>query len=151
MKRAAKITAGVVLIVLAAISLSYAHCEIPCGIYDDQARIELMREHIDTIERSMNQIRSLNKDLEKESDVEHQNQLVRWINNKEDHADKLQHIVSQYFMTQRISTDDDKYSDKISCLHKILVDAMKSKQTVDEKYVKSLRDLVDHFENLYMD
>ncbi|MFP4159259.1 MAG: superoxide dismutase [Ni] [Desulfosalsimonas sp.] len=151
MNRAAKVTAGVVLIVLASVSLSYAHCEIPCGIYDDQARIELMREHIDTIERSMNQIRSLNKDLEKESDVEHQNQLVRWINNKEDHADKLQHIVSQYFMTQRISTGDDKYSEKISCLHKILVDAMKSKQTVDEKYVKSLRDLVDRFEKLYMD
>jgi len=27
----------------------YAHCEIPCGIYDDSLRIELIKEHIGTI------------------------------------------------------------------------------------------------------
>ena len=28
-----------------------AHCEIPCGIYDDQLRLQLMREHVMTIEK----------------------------------------------------------------------------------------------------
>ena len=33
-----------------------AHCEIPCGIYDDELRISMLNEHITTIEKSMNQI-----------------------------------------------------------------------------------------------
>ena len=151
MKKTFQISACAVLFMLAAVSLSYAHCEIPCGIYDDPARIELMREHITTIERSMDQIRNISGQM-KVSDVEHQNQLVRWITNKEDHANKLQHIVSQYFMTQRVSPDDKNrkaYMEKITVLHQILVQAMKCKQTVDLDHVKNLRSLVDRFEALY--
>ena len=33
-----------------------SHCEIPCGIYDDQMRITLLNEHIATIEKSMDKI-----------------------------------------------------------------------------------------------
>ena len=34
----------------------YAHCQIPCGIYNDPARFTDMADHITTIEKSMNQI-----------------------------------------------------------------------------------------------
>ena len=60
------------------------------------------------------------------------NQRVRWVMNKEYHAKELQHIVSQYFMTQRIKLDTEKYSQKLGVLHKMLVCAMKCKQTIDE-------------------
>ena len=36
--------------------LAEAHCEIPCGIYDDEAGIKQLLEHVTTIEMSMNQI-----------------------------------------------------------------------------------------------
>ena len=29
------------------------HCQIPCGIYDDEVRFKLMREHVETIEKSI--------------------------------------------------------------------------------------------------
>ena len=74
-----------------------AHCEIPCGIYTDDMRIKMILEDIATIEKSMKKINELSKDPAKNS-----NQLVRWINNKEHHADKIQEVVTQYFMTQRI-------------------------------------------------
>ncbi len=35
---------------------AFAHCEIPCGIYDDEMRIKIINEHIVTVEKSMNQI-----------------------------------------------------------------------------------------------
>ena len=35
---------------------SYAHCEIPCGIYQDEIRIALIYEHITTIEKAMTKI-----------------------------------------------------------------------------------------------
>ena len=82
----------------------FAHCEIPCGIYDDQARINMILEHITTIEKSMKQIQS----LEKEKNINF-NQIVRWIMNKEQHATEIQTMVAQYFMTQRIKPGVKNY------------------------------------------
>ena len=39
-----------------------AHCEIPCGIYDDEARITILLEHVATVEKSMNQITAIEKE-----------------------------------------------------------------------------------------
>ena len=77
------------------------------------------------------------------------NQLVRWVSNKEDHATEIQHTVSQYFMTQRIRPDADKYVDQLSILHKMLQAAMKCKQSIDLANVQTLRSLLKEFEILY--
>jgi len=135
-----------IIIVMTMITVNVsAHCEIPCGIYEDSLRINLIREHITTIEKSMNQIMK----LEKGTNLNY-NQLVRWINNKEAHAEKLQGIVTQYFMTQRIKVDATDYSKKISALHKLLIYSMKSKQSTDLKNINVLRLLIDQFEGLYI-
>ncbi len=131
------------LVVLSS-SFIFAHCEIPCGIYDDKARITLMNEHIATIEKSMMKITDLSGQTPKEY-----NQLVRWVSNKENHANELQHIVTQYFMTQRIKFDAKDYEKKLTVLHKILVHAMKAKQTTDLEHISTLRSLVKDFEALY--
>ena len=133
-----------IFMVLFSVSLVWSHCEIPCGIYDDQMRVHMIAEHIKTIEKSMNKITELQKEKSK-----NYNQLVRWIMNKEDHANMLQEIVSRYFMTQRIKIDDDKYADKLIILHKILVYAMKCKQTVDFSHIETLRNLLKEFSKLY--
>ena len=122
----------------------WGHCEIPCGIYDDRARIQLIAEHIGTIEKSIRQILEL-----QQADSVNYNQLVRWINNKEHHATEIQTIVSQYFMTQRIKPDTDQYARKIAVLHQMLVAAMKCKQTTDLKNVADLRELLKTFDGLY--
>ncbi|MBT8406009.1 MAG: superoxide dismutase, Ni [Deltaproteobacteria bacterium] len=121
-----------------------AHCEIPCGIYDDQLRADLIAEHSNTIEKSMKKI----VELSKQNPVNY-NQLVRWISNKEKHADEIQHIVTQYFMTQRIKPDAKKYSEKLAVLHKMLIYAMKCKQSTDVAHVSTLRSLTKEFEILY--
>ncbi len=120
-----------------------AHCEIPCGIYDDELRAKLIAEHAGTIEKSMKQIMSLSKD------PANSNQLVRWVSNKEAHATEIQHIVSQYFMTQRIKPDQEKYTEKLTVLHQMLLAAMKCKQTTDVSHVNDLRVLLKKFEVLY--
>jgi nickel superoxide dismutase len=121
-----------------------AHCEIPCGIYDDQMRANLIYEHTVTIEKSMKKIAALSK----EAPVNY-NQLVRWISNKEEHATKIQHTISQYFMTQRLRPDAQKYPDKLSVLHKMLQAAMKCKQSIDIANVQILRSLLKKFEIMY--
>jgi nickel superoxide dismutase len=136
------LTAGFVLFFTA--GMVSAHCEIPCGIYDDQLRHDLIAEHATTIEKSMNQIVELSK-----GGMTDYNQLVRWISNKEHHANEIQHIVSQYFMTQRIKPTADKYAQKLKLLHGMLVYAMKCKQTTDLGNVAQLRSLLKEFWKLY--
>ena len=127
-----------------AASYAAAHCEIPCGIYDDQTRVNMMAEHITTIEKSMNEITK----LEGQKPTNY-NQLIRWVMNKERHADELQDVVTQYFMTQRIKLDTENYSKKLTVLHKLLVYAMKCKQTTDISHIVTLRSLLKEFEDLY--
>ena len=126
------------------ISTVSAHCEIPCGIYDDQLRTQLIAEHATTIEKSMKQIMALSK-----AEPTSYNQLVRWVSNKEKHATEIQHIVSQYFMTQRIKPNQKKYAEKLMILHKMLLAAMKCKQTTDLSHVNALRAHLKEFELLY--
>ncbi|MBW1788083.1 MAG: superoxide dismutase [Deltaproteobacteria bacterium] len=143
-----KTTLTIVLTVFAvcfAATNAAAHCEIPCGIYDDAARIKQLGEHITTMEKSMKRIIALQKETPVNS-----NQLVRWIMNKEDHANAFQEIVTQYFMTQRIKPSTQAYSEKLILLHKMLVYAMKCKQTVDLANIEALRSLLKEFEGLYM-
>lgn len=129
-----------------------AHCEIPCGIYTDDMRIKMIIEDIATIEKSMNKIIELSKDPKANA-----NQLVRWVNNKELHANKIQEVVTQYFMTQRIKpvADQDspeykKYIKEITLLHKMLISAMKTKQTTDHHDAEKLLKLTMEFSKSYL-
>lgn len=130
---------------------SLAHCEIPCGIYEDTLRIELIKEHITTIEKSMNMIIELS-----EEEVTNYNQIVRWVVNKDEHAQKLQDIVSQYFMHQRIkpvSPENEEmyeiYIERLTLLHELLVYSMKAKQTTDLTYIDKLNKTINAFEKSY--
>ena len=121
-----------------------AHCEIPCGIYDDEARIGMLLEHVATIEKSMNQITTIEKNKDHNA-----NQLVRWVMNKENHATELQEIVTQYFMTQRIKFDTKAYDKKLALLHQMLVYTMKCKQSTDLAHTAKLTGLIQEFKQLY--
>lgn len=133
-------------------AVAAAHCQIPCGIYDDETRFKLLNEDIATIEKSMKQIAELSAEGEK-----NYNQIVRWVTNKDDHAQKFMDIVTDYFMAQRIKPVDtsdaaahDTYLKKIELLHNMLVYAMKCKQTADTANTDKLTALVAEFEKLYM-
>jgi nickel superoxide dismutase len=134
------------LMLLFLVSYAGAHCEIPCGIYDDEMRVNMIAEHITTIEKSMNQINELSGQK-----ATNYNQITRWVMNKENHSNELQHIVVQYFMTQRIKLDAKKYSEKVAVLHKMLVYAMKCKQTTDLSHIATLKSLLSEFKKLYFE
>jgi nickel superoxide dismutase len=147
------IVIALLMLTAAGARLSFAHCEIPCGIYDDEMRFVMVKEHITTIERSMQMIIELSEEGEK-----NYNQIVRWVTNKENHADNIQEIVSQYFLTQRIKVADvtekeayQKYVRQVALLHQMLVYAMRAKQSVDLSNVERLRVLLEEFEGIYFE
>ncbi|MHC4323676.1 MAG: superoxide dismutase [Ni] [Planctomycetota bacterium] len=132
-------------------SLAYSHCQVPCGIYGDEARFTAIGEHITTIEKSMNQIEVLAA-----QEPVNTNQIVRWVNNKEKHADEISHIVSYYFMAQRVklpaegdSKAQKQYVRKLALLHQMLVYSMKAKQTTDMANVEHLKSSLNEFHKVY--
>ena len=143
-----------IAIIIAAFGFNnvHAHCQVPCGIYDDAVRIIQIREHVTTIEKAMKQIEQLASD---KSSAQNMNQLVRWINTKEEHATFIQSIIADYFLAQRIKPKQNneagrqQYVDQTLLLQQIIVAAMKSKQTVDKSEPGLVSTLLNQFVELY--
>jgi nickel superoxide dismutase len=141
----------VLLLLLAAPASLWSHCQVPCGIYDDEARVKMIAEHITTIEKAMNQVIELSKESKP-----NYNQIVRWVTNKEKHAEELSDIVTYYFMAQRVKPADKKdtqkyneYREQLELLHHLLVYTMKAKQSVDLSVIGKLRSLLEEFNKSY--
>lgn len=122
-----------------------AHCQIPCGIYDDYARVTSMLEDAATIEKSV----ALITELSGKTDAPSQNQLVRWVMNKEKHAQNIISAICDYFLTQRVKPDAKDYTEQLARHHKVIIDAMKAKQTVDMSIVKALKDDIEALKAYY--
>jgi nickel superoxide dismutase len=140
---------GIILLSFCLQQALYCHCQVPCGIYDDQMRIKMIAEHITTIEKAMNQVITLSKEAKP-----NYNQLARWVFNKEKHAEDLSGIITYYFMAQRIKipeigTDRPAYQVQLELLHHLLVLNMKAKQTTDISLIGQMRKILEKFEELY--
>jgi nickel superoxide dismutase len=127
------------------------HCQVPCGIYGDRMRIDMLMEDAATIEKGMAMIGQ----LEKEGGT-NTNQMVRWVIAKDQHAQAIQETVASYWLAQRVKAPKDdseaskaKYFLQLSTMHGITVAAMKCKQTTDPANVAKLRELALKFSGSY--
>jgi len=152
------ILSGIGIVVVASMLLpigsersARAHCQVPCGIYDDHARIAAMLEDVVTIDKAMNKIRELGGS-DTAQDI---NQMVRWVNTKEQHAAHIITTVSEYFLTQKVKdvpkgqVGYDKYLASLATHHRVLRSAMKTKQTVDSANAEKLRAAIVELGVLY--
>ena len=116
------------------------HCEVPCGIYADQMRFEQMLEDTKTIAKAIDSINEFAAGLDDTPPTAKGiNQVNRWVTTKENHATNTQHIVSQYFLTQRIKPDHKDYTGQLATAHRVLVAAMKCKQDADPATAEALK------------
>ena len=113
---------------------SFAHCQIPCGIYNDHHRVFSMREDLTTISKSAKLIRKLSR----KNDPQSKNQLVRWVVNKEQHAERIIRTISDYFMAQKIKPKAKGYREMLVRHHAVMVAAMKCKQSAEQKPLQAL-------------
>ena len=128
------------------------HCQVPCGIYGDQMRIDMLMEDAATIEKGMTQLVAMDSE-----EAPSKNQMVRWVMNKDQHSQNIQEMVAAYWLAQRIKTPKDasdeaamkKYHGQLETMHRITVAAMKCKQTTDVANVNELRRLALKFSSTY--
>ena len=137
----------IVLVVSAVVPMGFlaAHCEVPCGIYDDGARFKRMMEDQSTIAKAIAGITS----LADANDATGHNQLARWVATKESHATNIQHVIAQYFMTQRLKAADPQYVEKLTAAHAVMVAAMKCKQAADPATAEALDNAIHDFQHAY--
>merc|ERR1719350_270678 len=130
---------------------AFCHCQVPCGIYDDEGRISQLREDLTTITKAIKNIGSLSGS----HSPDNVNQLVRWINVKEEHASHIITTVAEYFLTQKVKTVDqgsDGYEDYLAILeahHRVMKAAMVCKQKPTEASVHGLQHALDDLAKIY--
>ena len=98
-----------------------------------------MLEDVRTVEKAVRLITELSSD----NDPLSQNQRIRWVMNKEEHAQNIISTMCDYFLTQRVKPDMEDYLTRLEKHHTVIIDAMKAKQTVDLEVVKKLKSAVE--------
>jgi len=125
------------------------HCQVPCGIYGDKMRIDMLMEDCATIEKAMTSLQAMDAE-----ESPSKNQMVRWVVTKEQHAQDIQDMVAAYWLAQRVKAPKDasgteKYHAQLKSMHQITVAAMKCKQTTDKSHVQALRKAALSFSSGY--
>ena len=126
------------------------HCQVPCGIYTDQLRFEMMLEDTKTIAKSIGQINEFAAGAgQGEMNGNSINQVCRWVTTKEEHATKIQEVMGAYFFAQRIKSDHADYTGQLASAHRVIVAAMKCKQAANPDTADALKASILEFYKAY--
>ncbi|NLX12528.1 MAG: hypothetical protein GXY44_02600 [Phycisphaerales bacterium] len=129
----------------------WAHCQVPCGIYDDSARISALLEDTTTIAKAMSEMHKLAENKDPLS----VNQMTRWVITKEEHATRIIDTVAAYFLTQLVKEVEPgaegytAYLESLATHHRVMRLAMKCKQTVDPANAEALKAAIEKLGQLY--
>jgi nickel superoxide dismutase len=120
----------------------YAHCDVPCGIYDPH-QAELAAR---TVARMVELLGQLPKENPTEADRQ---KFVRCVAVKEQHAEIVKHeiqvIWSDYFKPEHL----ERYPDIHDRTWKILKLASKNKQNIDAQAAAELEAAVKEFADIF--
>jgi len=122
---------------------AYAHCDIPCGIYETDTLLHAADTCIKMIEKI--------EGLGELDTVEKHNTFVRSVMNKEKHAGKVKREVYVLWSDKRQPEHLEKYPDLHDRLWKTAKQASQVKQTVSMDEAKKLADMVHDIAHLFAD
>jgi len=120
-----------------------AHCQMPCGIYDDQMVYDEVNQFYLTMFKAVKALQN-----NKFNSDEDRNQFIRWVMTKERLCNEIAMLLTTYFFQQKIMPIDDNI-DMVKSLHRLLFQLVAIKQNVDIKIVKDFGKEWDHFKVLF--
>ena len=123
------------------IETAYAHCDIPCGIYDPHhAQVAAF-----TVLRMVNLVNQLDKNA-----PDYAHKFARYTASKEEHAELCKHEVrviwGDFF---KPAVHGDNFSKANDLSHKIMLAGSKARQEVNEQAAKDLINLVNEFATVF--
>jgi len=112
-------------------ALVRCHCQVPCGIFDDDVPVNSVKKDATPVHKAMVQI----NELSTAGTALALNQATRWVVTKEDAAKNIISTVSEYMLCQRVKKElfekDEEYLQALAAHHACLTAAVKTKQVVD--------------------
>lgn len=121
-----------------------AHCQMPCGIYNDQMVYDKIDEYFMTMVKAVSALKD-----NKFENLHDRNQFVRWITEKDAQSDEVANVITTYFLQQKIRPGDEDNFDLVKSAHKLLFLLVAIKQNVDLKIVHEFGKEWDHFKELF--
>jgi nickel superoxide dismutase len=118
----------------------YAHCDVPCGIYDPH----LAQVSAFTVLRMMNLIAQLDKNA-----PDYTHKYARYTAVKEEHAEKTKHEVRIIWGDFVKPEHLEKYKDLNSLVFNIMKKGSTARQGIDEAAAKTLVDDVNKFAQIF--
>ena len=120
----------------------YAHCDIPCGIYDPQGA-QLAAKTVLTMVQKINELPKENPS------VNDRNSFVRMVKVKEEHAEICKREVlilwTDYFKEEHL----EKFPDLHELIWKTAKLCSDNKRTVDEAKAKELIEAIDKIADIF--
>lgn len=126
----------------------FAHCDIPCGIYDPTAAQTAAKTILVMVQKINAEPEPLD---DNEAAIKYTNNMVRMIMNKEEHAaickKELSILWSDYFKEEHL----EKFPDLHDKFWKALKLCSKNKQSVDENLAQQLVKAVDEIAQMFVE
>ncbi|MGB2956185.1 MAG: superoxide dismutase, Ni [Anaerolineales bacterium] len=121
-----------------------AHCDVPCGIYDPApAQIDAL-----TVVRMMDLMTALEQGEEK-GRLEYHNTLSRYIDVKEEHAEKAKHEIRVIWGDYIKDTHIEKHPELPELVHKIMQLGSSSRQTSNREHGIAFVDAINQFAEIF--
>jgi nickel superoxide dismutase len=121
-----------------------AHCQLPCGIYHDDMAYDQIDQYIETMYKGITVINDSQFKTPRE-----RNETIRWVMLKDKESDKMAHLITSYFLQQKISLNDPDLTKKLTAAHKLLFLLVTIKQNTDRNIVKDFAAEWDKFKLMF--
>ena len=118
----------------------YAHCDVPCGIYDPH----LAQVSAFTVLRMINLIAALDKNA-----PDYTHKYARYTAVKEEHAEQVKHEIRIIWGDFIKPENLEKYKDLNSLVFGIMKKGSAARQGIDEAQAKALVDDVNKFATVF--
>lgn len=129
---------------LFAAPLLHSHCQMPCGIYHDDMVFDQIDQYVETMVKCFTVLND-----SKFATIQERNEFIRWILNKDKMSDEVAQFITSYFLQQKIKPGEPDSVKRLVSAHKLLVDLVLIKQTVDKQYVLNFSDEWEKFKLMF--
>lgn len=125
--------------------IAYAHCDVPCGIYDPKpAQIAAF-----TVLKMVQKIKEIEASSETQGELQERNSFVRMVLTKEEHARKCKEEIlvlwTDYFKPEHF----EKFPDLHDIIWRTSKLCSQNKQNIDEKLAQELVEAVNKIVQIF--
>lgn len=121
-----------------------AHCQMPCGIYHDEMVFDQIDQFVETMVKAVTVMED-----NAFSTVQDRNAFVRWVMQKDKSCEETAHLITTYFLQQKIKPGEEDTAKRVLSAHQLLFYLVQIKQTVDLKVINDFYEEWERFKLMF--